>query len=78
MIKMQEHKKACAAKMADKLEGTKIPSSNEEFQKAGGGHFNNKTQGYHSKLSQLLNFVILLQIFILIVSIYYNYCIYAL
>ena len=64
--------------MADKMEGTKIPSSNEEFQKAGGGHFNNKTQGYHSKLSQLLNFVILLQIFILIVSIYYNYCIYAL
>ena len=64
--------------MADKLEGTKIPSSNEEFQKAGGGHFNNKTQGYHSKLSQLLNFVILLQIFILIVLIYYNYCIYTL
>ena len=64
--------------MADKMEGTKIPSSNEEFQKAGGGHFNSKTQGYHSKLSQLLNFVILLQIFILIVSIYYNYCIYAL
>ena len=22
--------------------------------KAGGGHFNSKTQGYHSKLSQLL------------------------
>ena len=64
--------------MADKMEGTKIPSSNEEFQKAGGGHFNSTTQGYHSKLSQLLNFVILLQIFVLIVSIYYNYCIYAL
>ena len=64
--------------MADKLEGTKIPSSSEEFQKAGGGHFNNKTQGDHSKLSQLLNFVILLQIFILIVFIYYNYCIYTL
>ena len=78
MIKMQKHKKACAAKMADKMEGTKIPSSNEEFQKAGGGHFNSTTQGYHSKLSQLLNFVILLQIFVLIVSIYYNYCIYAL
>ena len=61
--------------MADKMEGTKIPSSNEEFQKAGGGHFNNKTQGYHSKLSQLLKFVILLQIFILIVFIY---CIYTL
>ena len=30
---MQKHKKACAAKMADKMEGTKIPSSNEEFQK---------------------------------------------
>ena len=64
--------------MADKLEGTKIPSSNEEFQKAGGGHFNNKTQGYHSKLSQLLNFVILLQVFILIVFIYCIYCIYTL
>ena len=64
--------------MADKLEGTKIPSSNEEFQKTGGGHFNNKTQGYHSKLSQLLNFVILLQIFILIVFIYYIYYIYKL
>ena len=75
---MQKHKKACAAKMADKMEGTKIPSSNEEFQKAGGGHFNNKTQGYHSKLSQLLKFVILLQIFILIVFIYCIYYIYTL
>ena len=61
--------------MADKMEGRKIPSSNKEFQKAGGGHFNNKTQGYHSKLSQLFKFVILLQIFILIVFIY---CIYTL
>ena len=58
-------------KMADKLKGRNIPSSNEEFQKAGGGHFNNKTQGYHSKLSQLLNFVILLQLFILIVFLLY-------
>ena len=46
--------------------------------KAGGGHFNNKTQGYHSKLSQLLKFVILLQIFILIVFIYCIYYIYTL
>ena len=64
--------------MADKMEGTKIPSSNEEFQKAGGGHFNSKTQGYHSKLSQLLKFVILLQIFILIIFIHCIYCIYTL
>ena len=64
--------------MADKMEGRKIPSSNKEFQKAGGDHFNNKTQGYHSKLSQLLKFVILLQIFILVVFIYCIYYIYTL
>ena len=58
--------------MADKMEGTKIPSSNEEFQKAGGGHFNNKTQGYHSKLSQLLKFVI----FIADIYSYYIYSLY--
>ena len=77
---MQKHKKACAAKMADKMEGTKKKklSSNEEFQKAGGGHFNSKTQGYHSKLSQLLKFVILLQIIILIIFIHCIYCIYTL
>ena len=56
------------------MEGTKIPSSNEEFQKAGGGHFNSKTQGYHSKLSQLLKFVI----FFADIYSYYIYSLYLL